>query len=118
MRRITVLFAMTMLCAPAALAAGKMDNVSQTVEIHDAKITSGPSSSGAGGGGRLGIGPIDIVSGGGGKQPGDITVGKISNEGKNMTNVTQTIKGNNATINSEGASIGVGVIENKGGGLF
>lgn len=112
MKRIPVLFAAAMLCAAPAFAAGQMESVTQTIELHHAQITSSPSSSGAGGGGSLGYKGFS-ASGGGGKQAGEITVGRISNDGGSMKNVTQTIKGNHANINSQGAAISIGEIENK-----
>ncbi|WP_302148807.1 hypothetical protein [uncultured Desulfovibrio sp.] len=108
MKRILVLFVAAILYTTPAFAAGKMNHVSQDIDISNAEITTKSSSMGASGElGFKGFG-VDIE-----KSDGDITIGEISNKGKSIENTSQKINASEAKITSGGADIKVGSIRNE-----
>lgn len=103
-----IMFAMAVLFVPTmAFSAGVMKDVSQKVNIDNAKIST--QASGMGAGANVLGGSVFKAE----KTPGTVTIGEISNDGGKMQGINQEISAENAEISAGGGSITVGRISNK-----
>ncbi len=105
------------------LAAGKMSNISQEIDIEDATITAtGGSNASAGAGFDVSVFGKSILGAsaevGAAKERGSVVIGNIAGtDGATMNNVSQNVNAKNAKITGDGGSVKLGSITASGGKL-
>ena len=107
MKKYITLLICIIFVATSAYGAGKMENVSQEVNLDKAEITTKSAT----GGGSFRFGGVEAE--GGANYGGTVNIAEIINDKGDMNEINQKVSAEGAIISTDGADINIARIKNK-----